>query len=181
MKVLAKQVHALLRSELGSTLESARFSRIRGSLFAWTHEVNGQHLTLWAQCDKYGWDNSWGSTFTIEFQLALSPGVATGSIASRQRFFHLLNAEEREELRFRNNAIIGELPGSVSGSAIDYVEPDGTRTTIVGFRPRVEPYIQGVDVWMHYYTAEHILCWCNQLRGSLPHLVSRMAPFSSAS
>jgi len=181
MQILAKQVHALLNRELADALRVAHFSRIRGSSFAWTREESGEHLTLWAQCDKYGWDVLWGSTFTLELQLAPTAGIATGGIAHRYRFAHMLDASQLEDLRLRNNKVIQELPGSVSGSAVDYLEPDGTRTTIVGFRPISEPYVDGVDVWMHYYTVEHVLGWVQMIRLLLPRLVFRAQAVATAS
>ena len=157
MQVLAKQVHTLLSRELADALQVQGFSRIQGSSFAWTRQESDGHLTLWAQCDRHGWDKLWGSTFTLELQLAPTAGVATGGISDRHRLAHMLDAAELEDMRVRNNKVIEELPGSVAGSAVDYMEPDGTCTTIIGFKPISEPYAQGIDAWMHYYTSEHVL------------------------
>ena len=181
MKILAKQVHSTLGSELAAAMETLQFTRIRGSTFAWSQSVSGQHLSVWAQCDKYGWEPQWGSTFTLEFQVASSPGIATGSILQRQRIAHMLAPGELEAMRTINNKIIAELPGTASGSAVVLTEPDGAEITTIGHRPAALPYIRGVDIWMHYYSVEHLMQWAQWLRALLPQLVVRGSSLAAAS
>jgi hypothetical protein len=181
VKILAKHVHATLGSELSAALESLQFTRIRGSTFAWSHAVSGQHLSVWAQCDKYGWEPEWGSTFALEFQVAPSPGIATGSIFQRQRLAHLLEPAELEAMRALNNEIIAQLPGSAAGSAVVVTEPDGFEVTIVGYRTASVPYSRGMDVWMHYHSVGHVMQWALWLRDLLPRLLLRATSLAAAS
>jgi uncharacterized protein DUF6632 len=93
-KITSKQLYAGLRDALALTLRSEGFSRTKGGWLGWTRRRDGEHLTFWFQCDRWGWDPAFGSRFTLEFQLGGTPVPAEGSLEFRVRYAELLSADE---------------------------------------------------------------------------------------
>jgi hypothetical protein len=174
MKVSARDVHRTLRQHLGPALELLGFRAIRGASFAAGRSEGERYCTLWAQSDKYGWDDDWGGSFTIEFQLSLSQPPAEASILERARISHLLAAEQLDEMRLRNNAVIEQLPGFLAKRMVSVSEPDGTEIVVVGVVPADGPYIAGHDIWFHYSCTEHLQQWSAFVAGLLPTCLSSL-------
>ena len=173
MKVLAKDVHASLRTALSDPLVAMGFVPLNGSSFAVSRTSLGSHLTVSALCDRYGWDALWGSSFTLEFQLSPARTPHTASPLDRERLSHLLNHSELERLRGRNNSVIESLPGHLAGAAVSVADSYGFEATVVGYRPALVSYTAGSDVWMHYFNVAHLQEWCHWLSQSLPSCIER--------
>jgi len=110
--VTSKQFYQELRSVLAPLMEADGFKRMSQGGLGWTKPCITEHLFLWFQCNKWGWSEVWGSTFTLEFQLAPEAGDAMTFKGRRERIGDLLEGfQELDELRLMNNAIIERLPG----------------------------------------------------------------------
>ena len=130
-------------------------------------------LTLWFQCDKYGWDALWGSRFTMEMQLGepLDPGA--GSFSNRARYWHLLTSEERGVFHAKGNEIIARLPGSLQDAAVSVKDDSGEEIVVLGYKPTSSPPPSGADFWMNYFTESDVEAWAHLLQGVLVPLMAR--------
>ncbi len=174
MKPLAKDVHASLRAALSDPLAAMGFVPLKGSSFSVSRILQRSHLTISAQCDRYGFDALWGSSFTLEFQLSSERAAHTASPLDRERLSHLLTYDELEHLRTKNNLVIESLPGHLAGAAVSVADSDGFEATVVGYRPAIVSYTAGTDVWMHYFSIAHVHEWCIWLSKSLPSCIERL-------
>ena len=174
VKVTSKRVYAIVKEVLAPRLAESSFKRAKGVSLGWTKAEEGRTLSLWFQCDKYGWSEDWGSGFTCELQFTHAPQIAAVEFGGRFRYCHLLIQEELEDLRIRNNRIIESLPGYVAGKTVAVKGADGVECVIVGHRPDVAPYHPGWDRWMHYHSEEHVAGWSAYLNDHLPRLMERV-------
>src|SRR5687767_13430130 len=95
------------------------FKPMKGARPGWIASRPKGYLALWFQCDKWGWDEDWGSKFTAEFQLTDEPDGAMTLAGRSERIGYLLEGfPDLEVLRLRNNAIIERLPGTIRGLAV---------------------------------------------------------------
>jgi len=163
VKVSAAAVHKALRESLGVQLAHEGFKRVPGTSFAMSKADGPSNLTLWAQCDKYGWDSSWGSSFTIELQWSAETQPGAASMLERARFAHLLEPGELEQLRTANNSIIASLPGHAAGKLVTVTDTEGVETVVVGYTPCSTSYSKGWDVSLHYSSLAHVESWASYL------------------
>jgi hypothetical protein len=105
-KVDSRRVYAIAREVVGPLAKDLGFKR-GNSMLSWTRPQGSEHLTFWFQVSQFGWSRYTGSQFTVEFQLWTRPEV--GASLQRARLPELLNAREREEVRQRQNLVIGRL------------------------------------------------------------------------
>jgi hypothetical protein len=168
MKVLSRDVHRILRKEVGAVLQPLGFRTLSGAQFSASRSEGDRYLTLWSQCDKHGWEADWGCSFTIELQFSQSEFPADGGILERVRVPHLLSAECREAVRIRNNEIIKELPGFLGRRMVSVRESDGNEVVVLGYVPTDNPHPLGVDVWFHYASHEHVEQWAKFIAERLP-------------
>ena len=172
MKFLARDLYRCLKRSLGPELADLGFKPTKSGMLAWTKPIGSEYLTLWFQCDKWGWEADWGSSFTLEFQTGESPEPGTGSLLKRERYCFLLDDVEREDLRLMNNRIIEALPGSKAGRT-EVMEVEGERVPLLGVLPNERPYVTGSDIWMHYHGEEDAMHWAQYLSEKLPALIER--------
>jgi hypothetical protein len=149
------------------------FNNLKRSSLGWTRKAANGHLFLWFQCDKWGWTDNWGSTFTLEFQLAPKPTDAMTMLGRRERIGHLLEGfEELDELRIRNNLVIERLPGALDGRWLTKAMEDGTQIVVEGYKIDPDKAIYGRDVWMNYYTLEDVRNWASYFERKLSRFIS---------
>ncbi len=173
MKVTSGQVYTTLKGILSSPLTTAGFRRAKGVSLGWTKPEGDGSAFVSFQCDKYGWSDDWGSTFTCEIELSRTSQPRAANFGGRFRLSHLLTGEELETLRERNNRIIEALPGYLAGKTVAVTDGQGMECVIVGFRPAAEPYHSGWDTWMHYASEAHVAEWGAYLETVLPILFAR--------
>jgi len=155
MKVTSKLLYKTLRDVMAPTLQDAGFRRTTGGMPGWHREG----VTFWFQCEKYGWWDDWGSSFTLEFQrgeAGSEPGM--GSMLTRRRYFELLDRDELEQVRLENNRVIESLPGTSKGAAVFVPDDEGGQVCIEGHVPADE-YANGEDIWLHFYTVGDVEGW----------------------
>jgi len=158
MKIPAKEVHRRLRELLGPAMKDGGFQRVPGASAAWRRREGGNWLVFWFQCDKWGWDDQWGSRLTVEFQHASSSEAGAGSPLDRMRLPSLLDTADLDIMRARNNLIIESMPG-FRGRLQTYVDVDGERIVLLGKDIASMPYEPRFDVWLEYLRVEDIDFW----------------------
>ena len=156
IKVTSRALYGELRAALGPTMKQNGFRRAGGGRLGWTRPSPDGHLTVWFQCDKWGWDKSWGSKFTVEFVTAPEPGsLAHLGKGRSERIGYLLEGfEDLDQLRIRNNAVIERLPGTHNGSLATAVLDDGTEIVAIGESVDTAKAVYGRDIWLNYYSLD---------------------------
>ena len=161
-KITSNDFYRRFRENITDHMKSKGFKRTKGGRLGWYEPVVTGFFTVWFQCDKWGWDDDWGSRFTVEFQKYKSSDIGIGLMAKRQRLPSLLNREDLEVMRTRNNAIISAMPGFLSGRQV-YKEVDRKRVLILGKVLSEEPYDPAFDPWFEYFTYQDIDSWSDFL------------------
>lgn len=163
------EVYRVLRTHFGAWCKAAGFRRTKGGMLGWYKPHEGQQLVLWFQCSQHGWDPHTGSQFTLEFQLADRPEIGVG-FRNRSRFYEFLTAEELEEVRAYQNAVIAALTSPPEGH---WSELDGrVREWYLGqFEPVEEPYTVNQDVWLRYGRESDVVRWAEFLLPRVPRML----------
>lgn len=171
--VTSKQFYQTFRSVLAPLMKVDGFKRLSGGRLGWTKPCGTEHLSLWFQCDKWGWNAVWGSTFTLEFQIAPEAGEAMTFKGRRERFGYLLEGfQELDDLRRMNNVIIERLPGTVRNQAVTVVDDNGKTFVLEGFLNDPEPAVYGRDLWLNYYSPEDVQSWAEYFEKKLLYFVA---------
>lgn len=171
--VTSKHFYQELRSVLAPAMKADGFKRIRGERLGWFKPSGSEYVFLWFQCNKWGWDARWGSTFTLEFQIAPNAGDAMTFAGRRERIGHLLEGyEELDELRRVDNAIIERLPGTQEDQAVTVVDDAGKVCALESFVVDPEPAVYGRDIWLNYYSSEDVRAWAWYFQKKLPYFLT---------
>jgi hypothetical protein len=173
MTISSRDLYRHLTAGTADAFGRLGFRHDKASRLSYKKPHDTQLLTIWFQADRYGWEDSWGSQFTMEFQLGIDADPGSASIASRSRYAHLLSPRALEEVRQLNNRVILMLPGTIANQSIAVADDKGDEVVIVGARVEASPYAQGQDVWMRYYSASDIEMWSVFLCAQLPELVAK--------
>ena len=143
-------------------MKTAGLRRLTSGL-GWTRDSAAGQLIVWFQVNKWGWNDRWGSNFTLEFQLAPPGALPMSGHGRRERIGYLLEGfAELDELRQRNNAIIARLPGTLAGEV----------PLQNGFTADPEPAVYGRDLWLNYYAIDDARSWAAYLTEKLPRFLS---------
>ncbi len=170
MKITSKMLYGELRSALGPLMKQNGFKSERAGRLGWGRPAANGHLTVFFQCDKWGWDENWGSKFTLEFEIT-PPDPQTGS--KFERIGYLLEGfEELDDLRIRNNHVIARLPGTLNDGVVTAPLDDGTEAVVIGERADPEKAVYGRDLWLNYYSMEDVRAWAAYFAGNLLRFVS---------
>jgi hypothetical protein len=161
MKVLSRDVYRLLREAVGPELKSAGFKRLKSGMLGWTRPSGDHHLTMWFQCDQFGWWPDLGSKFTLEFQLAREAAAGSPELLKRDRFCSVLTGQEREEVLVRNNNIVRNLPVPGPTNPVNFLTTEARKSFMSAYQPRDEPYPPNYDVWLYYASPTHVTDWGN--------------------
>lgn len=154
-----------LRAQLAPLMRVAGFSPLKGATLGWTRESAKGPLGLWFEANQWGWNARWGSTFTVEFQRPPQ--------GRQERIGYLLEGfPELDELRVRNNAVIGRLPGLIAGEWVSGKLPDGSEYLIEGYKVDPDRAIYGRDLWLNYYSLDDAREWASYFAGKLPRFIS---------
>jgi hypothetical protein len=171
--VNSKQFYRELRSSLAPQMKADGFTRMSGGGLGWMKPCGSEHLFLWFQCNKWGWNAVWGSSFTLEFQMAPEASEAMTFKGRRERIGYLLEGfPELDELRRMNNAIIARLPGSINNQAVTVQDDTGKAYALDGFLIDPEPAVYGRDLWLNYYSPEDVQSWAEYFKEKLSYFVS---------
>jgi len=170
MKVSCKDLYAALRTELAPLLEGLGFTRVKEPRLGWARSTNAGRVAVFFQCDKWGWDESWGARFTVEFERS-DPQAQAGGRADRIGYL-LEGFPALDELRRCNNAVIERLPGTREGKLVATRLPDGADFVAVGERVDPEPAIYGCDLWLVYHSMEDVRQWAAYFKRNLVHFIS---------
>ncbi|MFN8834298.1 MAG: hypothetical protein ACK50Z_03530 [Betaproteobacteria bacterium] len=170
MKVSCNDLYTALRTELATVLKELGFTRAKDSRLGWQRSTATGRVAVFFQCNKRGWDESWGSKFTVEFERTDPQARA---VERADRIGYLLEGfPELDELRRCNNAVIERLPGTREGKLVATRLPDGTDFVAVGERADPEPAIYGRDLWLVYHSMEDVRQWAAYFKRNLVHFIS---------
>lgn len=173
LMVTSKQFYQEFRSVLAPLMEADGFKRMSRGRLGWTKPCVTEQLFLWFQCNKWGWDAVWGSTFTLEFQIVPEAGDEMTFKGRRERIGYLLEGfQELDELRLMNNAIIERLPGTVRNQAVTALDDTGKTHALEGFLIDPEPAVYGYDVWLNYYSLEDVRSWAAYFEKKLLYFIA---------
>ncbi len=168
-----KQFYHELRSVLAPLMKANGFKRMSLAWPGWTKPYIAEHLFLWFQCNKWGWNEIWGSTFTLEFQMVSNPGDVMSFKGRRERIGYLLEGfPELDEFRLMNNAIIERLPGTIHNQAKTIQDGTGKKYALEGFLIDPEPAVYGYDLWLNYYSTEDVRTWARHFEKKLLYFVT---------
>lgn len=174
--VSSKQFYREFRSVLSPLMKEDGFTRMSGGGVGWSKPCGSEHLFLWFQCNKWGWNPVWGSTFTLEFQMATEASEAMTFKGRRERIGYLLEGfPELDELRRMNNTIIERLPGSINNQAVTVQDDNGKLYALDGFLIDPEPAVYGRDLWLNYYSLEDVQSWAEYFNEKLLDFVAAFA------
>jgi hypothetical protein len=167
MKVSSKDLYKALRTPLAPEMKAAGFSTIKEGRLGWRRGST----SLFFQCDKWGWTEDWGSSFTLEFHLD-SVDEPTPKKARFERLGYLLEGfPELDDLRLRKNEIISRLPGTI-GNRIVTRDYEGAEIVVIGEKVNPEPLIYGKDIWLNYHTPSDAHDWGEYFLSNLLRFVS---------
>jgi hypothetical protein len=175
MKVSSRDLYARLRDVLAPSMKAAGFRRLKGSTLGWSRPAGPGTTNAWFQCDRYGWDASFGSSFTLEFRMAANAGTGMGSVPSLQRFPTLLSLVDLEHVRQLNNAILGSLPEIGPDHPYRLLPTEYLEAVMSKYRPQLEPYNPNLDPWAHFYSADHVDQWARFFEPRLIPMAERFA------
>lgn len=160
MKITSKILYRELRSMLGPVMKDAGFGGLKGGYLGWSRPAAGGHLALWFQSDKWGWNDLWGSRYTVEFHMAPEVADVLSGKGRRERLGYVLEGfAELDELRLWNNSVIAKLPGTVNGRWVTSRLPDGTEVMVEGYKVDPDKAVYGRDIWLNYYSLDDIGMW----------------------
>lgn len=170
MKVEAKDLYRKLKGELDAPMAACGYLPDKVAGAAWCKPGGERSIRVWFQIDKDGWDDEWGSTFTVHFETENQAECeGGGEIASFERIGYLLEGfSELDELRKINNAVIEALPGTLEGGAEFTTLDDGSIFPIIGHVVDPEPAIAGRDIWLHYGSIGDVEMWAKYFGQHLP-------------
>ncbi len=145
------------------------FRVVQDGRLGWTKTGMTTLPTVWFQCDKWGWDPRWGSTFTLEFAQSPDPSVSLGNPSRRERLGYLLEGfDALDELRVKNNAIVSRLPGTLANQAVVVRLSDGSQIVSSGRVEDPQKAVYGRDLWLSYYSMEDVQTWSQYFQERLP-------------
>jgi hypothetical protein len=167
MKVLSKDLYSTLRVALAPQLKARRFNRLKGSGLGWARNESSKVFCFWFQCDRYGWFDSLGSSFTLEFQLDDCPLAGSKQFSNRARFFELLDDSDRKLVWALNNMVLTSLPPIPLEHPALSLSPELKAAFFSAYQVSPAPYPADADVWLHYYTPLHVATWADFFRDRL--------------
>lgn len=171
------EVYALLKSELAPWFKSDGFKRAKGPL-SWYRECGSAYIVVWFQISRGGWDSHSGSKFVVGFQKSKKPVVgANPSISNRLADF--LSKSEREEVRNIQNRVIADLQPPPQDHPTLHISSDVTKWYLEKFREVSAPYRENEDIWLRYYSPQHVSSWASFIEPKLPECVSIAESWSS--
>jgi hypothetical protein len=150
------------------------FKRLKSGYLGWVRTTPQGELTFWFQSNKWGWNDAWGSTFTVDFEFVPSPaGSSSAAKPRQQRIGYLLEGfEELDELRRMNNVVIERLPGTIRREWVTRRLPDGTDVLVEGYKTESQRAVYGRDVWLNYYSIEDVRGWAAYFAEKLARFIS---------
>jgi hypothetical protein len=153
-------------------MKALQFKSIKDGMLGWERPTTDGSLCVWFQCDKWGWNERWGSTFSLSFTTYPQPGQGGKCIRDERLGFLLEGFDEYDELRLRNNAVIARLPGTLNRQVVLGKTRDGREYVVEGYRAQTEPLVLGEDVWLNYHSLADARDWAAYFGATLPRLVA---------
>jgi len=171
MKVSSKEFYKALRATLGPLMKAAQFKPIKGGTLGWHRPAAEGVLSVWFQVDKWGWNERWGSQFTLDMTSGAGPGVQARPSRSERIGYLLEGFDDLDQLRRRNNAVVARLPGTLNGQLVLGKLGDGRDYVVEGYRVETEKLELGTDLWLNYYTLDDAREWARYFEANLLRFV----------
>lgn len=169
--VTSRELYSLLRKRIAPGLKQHGFKRLQGAMLGWTRPFNSEHLAFWFQCDRYGYMQDFGSSFTLEFQLSPDATFATGDLLRRERFYTLLTSADLELIRELNNSVLSSLPEPGPSNPVHFIAPHLRESLLQSYRPQLAPYANAKDIWLHYFSANDVRSWAEFLQPRMSRMI----------
>jgi hypothetical protein len=170
-KVASKDLYRILRNGCGGAMKTLGFGKLAGTSLGWTRREGDEHLSVWFQVDRNGWEDGFGSRFTYEFQRGRDAATGTGRFDRRRRFFQLIDADRREQVRKCNDVILTGLPRFAANpnlaAVLKGMHPSMLEMWTNSYAPSTGPYPAGLDVWLHYFKPTDVERWATWIADSL--------------
>jgi hypothetical protein len=179
--VTSRELYSLLRERIAPGLKQLGYKRLTGAMLGWTRPFGTEHLAFWFQCDRYGYMQDFGSSFTIEFQVSADTKFASGDLLRRERFHTLLSPEDLELVRELNNSVLSSLPEPGPSNPLHHVAPQLRESFVQAYLPEPTPYDRARDIWLHYFSAGDVRSWAEFLAPRIPGMVERYASMNHGS
>lgn len=173
MKILSKDLYKKIRENLATELSARGYKRTRDGMLGWYKPLKSEYILFWFQCDKWGWDEDWGSSFTIEFQVSNSTKIAYGNVLKRNRVPYMLIDSDLEIMRKENNQVIESTNGYKNKLQM-YAYDDNEKILIIGKDTSKTSYDKNHDHWFEYYTYQDIDFWSSYFIERLDYLINYM-------
>jgi hypothetical protein len=184
----AAELYRLVAAEVGPPLVARGFKKLRGSRLAFQRVVRNTYLTVWFQCDKYGWDPHTGSRFFANFTVTPSPTYDVLGRHDQRLFFFLTEAELAGARDFRN-AVVARIPQppasyfEVFQAQLDRRNPETAAAMMAAIRAQFEPdptpYRRHQDVGMRYWLPTDVTWWATLIVSVLPRALEQMDAWSA--
>jgi hypothetical protein len=172
MKVSPRDFYKELRHALGPLMKAGGFRSIKGAALAWERPATDGYLCVWFECDKWGWNERWGCTFTLGFDTRAQPGPGGRALRDERLGYLLEGFDEYDQLRVRNNAVVARLPGTLNHQLVLGRTRDGRDYVMEGHRVETEPFVLGKDTWLNYHSIDDVRDWAAYFAANLLRFVS---------
>lgn len=149
----ASEVYKEIRTAIEPWCKENGLNRLRQSIKAWHKPLGDRTLILWFETNKYGWSESLGSSFYVEFQLAKTEDIgAFGKGTFRKRLSYFFSDEERPHLWQVRNNVVAKLP---------LINEDNELYSLkeLDMANEIRDFDMKGDFWFRYYDAEDVRAW----------------------
>jgi hypothetical protein len=173
----ADAVGRIVREVLGPWCKQMGLRRM-GSL-TWSARLPaGDHLTIWFQLSRDGWDDYAGSKLVVELQISPSAvvGAVAGPGATRDRLTRFFTHEQLARVTQMQNDVIRKLTKPPAGHFIYACDEGIVDWYDAKFETVGSDYRMHDDVWFRYHDAHDVRRWAIFVLDRLPDVVRELAP-----
>lgn len=156
----SSDVYRILRDRFSDEMKRLGWFRGRGGVPNWFIPFGDEYALCWFQAGtRPGWNDYWGSEFTMEFQVAEYAEWGYGGVDRRRRFGELLGQKDLDEIRTRQNEIIRSLVRPPTDYKFLSGVPSEDEWLWERFEVISEPYSSEHDIWLRYHSSEDVDRW----------------------
>lgn len=185
----SQEVYKFIHNEIGNSMKELSMKKGQNTQLSYIKKVANEYLVIWFQCDHFGWDKYAGSSFCVNIQKSMNPGLGITPPSDLEklntpekmvytRIPEFFTPDELKEVFEIQNWVITTIPKPpqnyideiLSGfkqSKSEWL----SRTFLDNWSPIVEPYKKSQDIWFRYFTQEHVLRWTHFLLGPIKRAI----------
>jgi len=176
----ANETYKVLRSVLGPWFRDNGFKGAKGYL-TYQRRAGEKCLTVRFQCHHQGWDKYKGSSFAVFVHLSNDPAI---EYVNLRRLTEYLSLGDLEFIRARQNRILASIPqppaehikAIVSGFEKAFRDPQPYIDIYIrDWKPVARPYSPSDDIWLRYFSEDHVRSWAILLHKYLQNVHDNLA------